>query len=226
MELEKIYTYLKTYKIHICIFLFLCFFIFIGYILFTKQKEEVEEPIFVNENNEEKKIDYFVDIKGAVVMPGVYEVKKDSRIQDVIKKAGGLKENANLEYINLGKKVKDEMVIIIYTNEEIRTFVEGNKTIKYIDKTCICPKVQNDGCIEKEKTITNQKEETKKEPGIINLNTATKEELETLPSIGAAKAENIIEYREKTPFSKIEDIQNIKGIGKAIFEKIKNRITV
>lgn len=226
MELEKIYVYLKTYKIHICIFLFLCFSIFVGYFLFSKQKEEVEEPVFVNENKEDEKTNYFVDIKGAVTTPGVYEMEKDSRIQDVINKAGGFKENANLEYINLGKKIKDEMVIIIYTNEEIQEFVEGNKTIKYIDKTCICPKVQNDGCIEKGKTITNKKEETKNESSIINLNTATKEELETLPFIGTAKAEDIIEYREKTPLKKIEDIQNIKGIGKSIFEKIKNRITV
>ena len=60
---------------------------------------------------------------------------------------------------------------------------------------------------------------------LININTATKEELMTIPNIGESKADKIIEYRDKDKFEKIEDIQNVSGIGESIFEKIKTYIT-
>ena len=62
--------------------------------------------------------------------------------------------------------------------------------------------------------------------GAVNLNTATKKELMTLDGIGDKKAEEIIKYREKTPFKKPEDLKNIKGIGDKLFDKIKNNIEV
>lgn len=62
--------------------------------------------------------------------------------------------------------------------------------------------------------------------GAVNLNTATKKELMTLDGIGDKKAEEIIKYREKTPFQKIEDLKNIKGIGDKLFDKIKDKIEV
>ena len=60
--------------------------------------------------------------------------------------------------------------------------------------------------------------------GAVNLNTATKKELMTLDGIGDKKAEEIIKYREKTPFKKPEDLKNIKGIGDKLFDKIKDKI--
>lgn len=62
--------------------------------------------------------------------------------------------------------------------------------------------------------------------GAVNLNTATKKELMTLDGIGSKKAEEIIKYREKTPFQKPEDIKNIKGIGDKLFDKIKDKVEV
>lgn len=62
--------------------------------------------------------------------------------------------------------------------------------------------------------------------GAVNLNTATKKELMTLDGIGDKKAEEIIKYREKTPFKKPEDIKNIKGVGDKLFDKIKDKIEV
>lgn len=62
--------------------------------------------------------------------------------------------------------------------------------------------------------------------GAVNLNTATKKELMTLDGIGSKKADNIIQYREKTPFKTIDDIKNIKGIGDKLFDKIKDKIEV
>lgn len=62
--------------------------------------------------------------------------------------------------------------------------------------------------------------------GAVNLNTATKKELMTLDGIGDKKAEEIIKYREKTPFKKPEDIKNIKGVGDKLFDKIKDKVEV
>lgn len=62
--------------------------------------------------------------------------------------------------------------------------------------------------------------------GAVNLNTATKKELMTLDGIGSKKAEEIIKYREKTPFQKPEDIKNIKGVGDKLFDKIKDKVEV
>ena len=157
-----------------------------------------------------------VDIKGAVKKPGVYEVNNGMRVIDVIEKAGGLSKSANTEYINLAKTVTDEMTIWIYTDKEIEKFEESNIKYEYIEKDCNCPSVENSACID-----SGTSDNTK-----ININTATLEELMTLSGIGEAKAKDIIEYREKTPFSSIEELKNVSGIGDSSFEKIKNNITI
>lgn len=157
-----------------------------------------------------------IDIKGAVKYPGFYELDYNSTIYDAIKASGGLNLNADTSITNLSKKLKDEDVIIIYTIDEINSMKEGNTSVKIIEKECMCPKIESIGCIQNVIPKSN----------IININTSSKEELMTLPSIGESKANLIIEYRNTTPFHKIEDIMNIKGIGKSIFEKIKEYITV
>lgn len=220
-------------KCMIYIFLFILgFFIFLIVYLYAEDdedilvKENIKEESNLIKNKEIKKEKYKVDIKGAVVNPGIYEVDNESRISDVINLSGGLKENADTNYINLSKKVVDEMVIIIYTKEEISN-MNNNTAVKFIDKECICPSIKNDGCIGDNK-VTNQKENNPSSniTSIININTATLEELMNLPGIGESKASEIIKYREKTPFTKIEDLLNVNGIGKATFEKLKNNITV
>ena len=81
----------------------------------------------------------------------------DKKIIDVITRAGGLMENDDTDNINLSKKVTDEMVIIIYTNEEVKNSNIVDTVIKVIDKECVCPNIQNDGCINTEinDSITN-----------------------------------------------------------------------
>ena len=173
---------------------------------------------------EEKKSSVFVDIKGAVNNPGVYELSSDKKIIDVIELAGGLLEKADTSIINLSKKVKDEMCIIIYTIDEINNYkkelLPSKKIIKEIEERIICPDTTNDGCI----NLNVEKEQI--EDGKININTSSLEELMTLPSIGEAKAKNIIEYRKNNKFEKIEDILNVKGIGNSVFEKIKDNIEI
>ena len=194
---------------------------------------EVEEVIELEKDNEveEEIIELVsVDIKGAIITPGVYEIEKGKKVIDVVNKAGGLTEDADTSMINLAKQVVNEMVIIIYTKEEVKKYSTKEEIIKVIDKECICPKITNDACInnkeessndnknDNEQNITNDK---------VNLNTATLEELQGLTGVGESKAQAIIDYRtENGNFKSIEDIKNVSGIGEALYEKIKDNITI
>lgn len=220
---------LKRYKNIIFITLFITFTIYVIYWVvndesYEEPKEEIKE-ISEKEKNETKDTEgkegdkVIVDIKGEIVNPGVYELTNLNNVNDVINKAGGLTKNSDTSNINLSKKLTDEMVIIVYSKEEIKNMKEESKLV--------CPPCNN-ACIsekdEKSKLeVSGENEVTTK----ININTATKEELLVLNGIGETKAEAIIEYRTKNGnFDKIEDIKNVSGIGEAAFEKIKNQITV
>ena len=192
--------------------------------LFNKSK--VKESVVVKKK--EKKIEtvekelLLVDIKGEVVSPGIYELDSNSRVIDVINKAGGLTENANTEVINLSKKIIDEMVIIIYSNAQVEDFSKTkeieNKVIdscNQIDENSL----HNDACISKDNSISSS---TK-----VSINTGTLEELMNIPGVGESKAKSIIEYRTSNgSFKTIEDIKNVSGIGDSLFAKIKDYITI
>lgn len=195
----------------------------------------------------------YCDIKGAVNNPGVYEIKENYTIQDIIKNAGGLKKNSYTNNINLSKKVTDEMVIYIFTKDEIKNATKMNNcectpTYKYIEcktkeikettttvpetsiETTTQPTTKTTITIPTSTTttITTKKETTtKNQTQKININTATLEELISLDGLGETKAQKIIEYRTTNGlFNSIEDILNVKGIGKTIFENIKEHIEV
>lgn len=188
------------------------------------KKDTIEKNIVEEKAKEEKakEEEYKVDIKGAVITPGLYSLPKSSRVIDVINKAGGLKDNANTTPINLSLKIKDEMVIIIYTNEEVENFVKTKEKEARMIKECNeFNNLRNDACIN-----TKSNKETKVE-GKININTATKEELNTLPGIGSSKAKSIIEYREKVNgFKEIDELKKVEGIGEELFAKIKENIII
>lgn len=220
--------FLKKYKYVITIFLFMLIIFYIVFVkvnLKSKEKNLVDNQVVINEV-EKVEVDLkddlvYVDIQGAVKKPGVYKINSDKKIIDVITIAGGLMENANTDNINLSKKVTDEMVIIIYTDEEVKNSNIVDTVIKVIDKECVCPNIQNDGCINTEinDSITNVN-------NIININTATLEELMSINGLGEAKAKAIIKYREENGYFKIiDDLLNVSGIGEALFEKIKEYIT-
>ena len=156
----------------------------------------------------------YVDIKGSVKKPGVYQVSADSIVWDIVNLSGGFTKNAYTKNINLSQKVKDEMVIYVFSKNEMLKMNENVKT----DTTCTTNIINYDNCITTEKKETNTV--------LVNINTASKEELMNVSGIGASKADSIIAYRIKTPFSKIEDIMNVSGIGESLFDKIKKYITV
>ncbi len=183
----------------------------------------------MNEDNDKEYLDRIrVDIKGAIKNPGVYEIDKDSRVIDLINIAGGLLNNADTSLINLSKVLSDEMVIYIYTKEEVKNSNIVNTVIKVIEKECVCPNIQNDGCINDkiEDTINNKEQDDNEINNLININTASLDELMTIPGIGKQKAEAIIKYRKENPFKKVEDITNVNGIGNSLYESIKAYITI
>ena len=191
---------------------------------------EIENEAFKTQDNiveveETKKI----NIKGAVKNPGVYSFEDGERVIDAINKSGGLLENADTSVINLSKNLFDEMVIVIYTSDEVNDMKQNNILIQYVEKECECPKLTNDACLEseninhKDNNLNNISNSFNK----ISINTATSEQLQTLPGIGTSKAEAIINYRtEFGNFTNIEDIKNVSGIGDSLFEKIKDNITI
>ncbi len=195
--------------------------------------EVVEEEV-VEEKEEVVPTLVYVDLKGAVVAPGVYEIEEGKKVIDAINLAGGLAENADTSLINLAKKVTNEMVVIIYTTEEVKKATETDAIARVIDNQCVCPSIKNDGCLQQESSSNNSdtSENTNstsqnQENGKVNINTATLEELQQLSGIGESKAQAIIDYRsEHGNFEKIEDLLEVSGIGEALYEKIKDNITV
>ncbi|MDD2504704.1 MAG: helix-hairpin-helix domain-containing protein [Bacilli bacterium] len=156
---------------------------------------------------------FYVDVKGAVINPGVYEFKTGDRVFNAIEKAGGLSKNGNTSNINLSQKLASEMVVYIYTNNEIKS---GSKNVN-CDTKCNCEVLEVNNCY-----VEENKKETK-----ININTGNLEELITLNGIGESKALAIIKHREENGyFTSIEELTNVTGIGLTIYEKLKGQITV
>ena len=148
----------------------------------------------------------YVDIKGEVLRPGVYEFSCESRIQEVIKKAGGFTEEADETKINLAQKISDQMQIIV---PNLHSKQEGGVT---------------EGNFEKGNSSNSTPSNSKQ--GTVNINTATLEELQTIKGIGKKKAEAILQYRkEHGSFRTKEDLLQVKGIGKKALEAIESQVT-
>lgn len=160
--------------------------------------EEVKEQIEEKIENNIQKIK--VDIKGEILNPGVYELELGNRIIDVVNLSGGFTNNAVTTNVNLSKKIYDEMVILIP------------------DKGNVCEIIQD-------YSVSNN-EEKNVDNGLVNINTASREDLLNLTGVGESKADAIIEYRKQNRFESIEDIMNIPGIKESLFNKIKDEITV
>lgn len=172
--------------------------------LFSKREESVEGTTVVETTMLVEKTEVsttqgtviFVDIKGAVKNPGVYQMKVGDRVKDALDAAGGLTDEADSQKVNLAKRLEDQMVIVVSkVGEEAEEIPAG----------------------------ATSKEEAKE--GKVNINTATVEELKTLKGVGEKKAEAIIEYRKKNgSFQTKEDLMKVRGIGKKLFESFQERI--
>ena len=140
-----------------------------------------------------------IHISGQIYNPGIIELESDSRVIDAVNLAGGLKKDADLDRINLAKKLLDEEKIYI-------------------------PKIGEDIPVEvsNEIAVSNSGETGYK----IDINTCTKEQLMTLPGIGEVLAQRILDYREGNLFKTIDEIKNVSGIGEKKYESIKEFIIV
>ena len=164
----------------------------------TETKEQSKEA-------EEKPPEICIYICGAVNQPGVYHLNGGARVYEAVSAAGGFTEDADETYVNQAAVIEDGAQIRIYTREEAQEKREQGEEIP-----------------QEEERPGNTLGD-----GKVNLNTATAEELQTLPGIGEVKASSIIEYRETHGrFTSIEELQEISGIKGKVFQKIADLITI
>ena len=165
--------------------------------IFISEKEPLEETKIVSNKENPKGKKITVEIKGEVKKPEVYVMEDYSIVKDVIVEAGGITEKGDLNSVNQAKKLKDGDCIIIPSTEGDARSITGGTS------------------------IPGSKDE------IININSASKEELMKLPGVGEVTAGKIIDYRESSGgFSSVEDMKNIGGIGDKTLAKFKDKIDV
>jgi competence protein ComEA len=177
----------------------------------------IQEEMTGQEEEQHSDDRILVHISGAVNKEGIVELKIGSRIADAIDKAGGIKEDADIEEINLAYLLEDGMKIKIPNKQEKdkqSDTVQEENIENYVTTSIGVSNVSKEE--EKSKDMKSEK---------VNINTATQTELETLPGIGPSTAMKIITYRkEKGKFMKKEEIKEVSGIGESKYNKIKDLI--
>lgn len=176
---------------------------------YSIDQEKVTEPVEIVEVEEVKVEEVPVYICGEVRVPGVYYVSAYAIINEVVEKSGGFTDTADQTAINLASPiVANEKIIVPKIGEEIDKLADSYDNRERIESS----------------SVSLQTSES--QSMLINLNTATKEQLMTLNGIGEVKAMAILAYRqEKGIFNSIDEIKNISGIGEKTFEKIRQFIT-
>ncbi|HFI0327254.1 TPA: helix-hairpin-helix domain-containing protein [Streptococcus suis] len=143
-----------------------------------------------------------VDVKGAVAKPGLYTLAAGARVNDAVEAAGGLTSQANPKSINLAQKLSDEAVVYVASKDE---------NISVVAST----------------TASSAMSQEEKNTSLVNLNTATEADLQTISGIGAKRATDIIAYREANGgFKSVDDLNNVSGIGDKTMESIRPYVTV
>lgn len=151
-----------------------------------------------------------IHVCGEVKNPGVYTLSEKSRVVDAIEAAGGFTKEAAEDAFNQAALITDGQRIYVPNKKEVETLSDAE--VAEVVFSNPLGQEKNDGSSNKTK---------------VNINKATKEELMTIPGIGEAKAESIISYRtEQGNFTTIEELQNISGIKSAVFNRMKDFITV
>lgn len=195
----------------------------------NNQGSNNENVSLENQENDEEKI--YIYITGQVNNPGVVILSEGSRIVDAIEVAGGITSKADISKVNLVYVLQDGMKVNIPSENDLK----NNPDFEYI--TMSSGDSKNDENLSgsntsnsddsSELSSNSSSQENSSKNSIVNINTATQTELETLPGIGPSIALKIINYRkENGKFSKIEDIKNVSGVGDSKFESIKKFITV
>lgn len=171
--------------------------------------ERAEEPQQETNEVEPPPPPILVDVKGKVKNPGLYSFQAGMRVADAIRQAGGSLPDADLEQINLAQPLLDGAAIVIPSKSAAIEPQAGNPSLPG------------------QLTPSSSDPAGQSSSDTININTATAAELMTLPGIGEAKAQAILQYRtEKQGFRSPEDIKLISGIGDKLYERLKDRIRI
>lgn len=157
--------------------------------------------------------DIRVEAAGAVAYPGIYTLSNDARVEDLIHLAGGFTPEADASELNLADALFDrERVYVPTAGEEVESLIGyWNLASEPAETTEATEPAKPDG----------------DETSLINLNTASREELMTLPGLGETLAENIVNYREEHGrFTTVDEIVNVDRIGEGLLERWRDRLTV
>ena len=176
------------------------------------EKSEVQNSLVENTEDKDEKEEniIIVHISGCVLNPGIVKIKEGARLYEVIESAGGNTQDADLDKINLAIQISDGQKIHIPKIGEVENYQSVSSD--YIT-----------GGTEHTDFGANLEGDMKK----VNINTATQSELETLPGVGPATAQKIIDYRTKNgKFEIIDDIQNVSGIGDVKYDDIRDHICI
>ncbi|MGO0106979.1 helix-hairpin-helix domain-containing protein [Streptococcus suis] len=165
----------------------------------SSSQEQTEET---STEASEEPTQLVVDVKGAVAKPGLYTLEADARVNDAVEAAGGLTSQADPKSINLAQKLSDEAVVYVASKDE---------NISVVTST----------------TASSAMSQDEKNTSLVNLNTATETDLQTISGIGAKRAADIIAYREANGgFKSVDDLNNVSGIGDKTMESIRPYVTV
>lgn len=191
----------KTKIILLCVLLLGCVLTSVAVEYFAKSvAEEIPAiPVAAEQTVQAKLLKVYVS--GAVQRPGIYDLPAGSRATDAVAKAGGFTDLADPEKVNLAKKLKDgSQVNVPSLSAAKRKLLQkrGEATAVKTAETAV--------------------------PEKVNINTATAEQLDTLPGVGSATAQKIIDYRSSHPFTRIEDLKQVSGIGEAKFAQMRDRV--
>ncbi|MBF0807828.1 ComEA family DNA-binding protein [Rothia nasimurium] len=151
-----------------------------------------------------------VHVAGAVQTPGVYELGSESRVNDAVTAAGGLRDDADTSAINLAAPASDgSQIYIPVQGEEPPSSAGGSEAAHSLAGTGLGTDRGTDAA------------------GLVNINTASAEELQTLPKVGPVLAASIISWREQYGgFSSVDELDQVSGIGPATLEALRPLVTV
>ncbi|WP_105100298.1 helix-hairpin-helix domain-containing protein [Streptococcus suis] len=169
----------------------------------TEQASSSQEQTEETSTEESEELSQLtVDVKGAVEKPGLYTLEAGARVNDAVEAAGGLTSQADPKSINLAQKLSDEAVVYV-ASKDVNISVVASTTAS----SAMSPE--------------------EKSTSLVNLNTATEADLQTISGIGAKRAADIIAYREANGgFKSVNDLNNVSGIGDKTMESIRPYVTV